>query len=156
MGRRTFLGGLFLGLIGIALGVAGSLAWRHLQPGPPAADGLPPRSLEATVYLPLHDNRGKPFPPARLRGAIDLLVRRFGGATLGPRRQGFWLAADKRVQAEPVQLLTVSFARDRLEEFRRAVARVGRRLGQEAIYVRFEEPRVELIDAAAESREKER
>jgi hypothetical protein len=130
---------LNLGLLalGIALGVSGVLLWQRW--------GEPVRSWEATVYLPVNDNRGKPFPPKEWRAAIGILVERFGGATLGGRREGFWLGARRRIQREPVRLLTVSFDRGRLDEFRQAVREVGKRLGQQTVYVRYEEPHVELI-----------
>ena len=49
--------------------------------------------------------------------------------------------------------MAISFAPQRLEEFRRAVYAAGRRLGQEAMYVRFEEPRIELIAVGATGRD---
>jgi len=45
--------------------------------------------------------------------------------------------------------VVVSFAPERLDELRAAVHAVGKRLGQEAMYVRFEAPRVELIAVRA-------
>jgi hypothetical protein len=44
-----------------------------------------------------------------------------------------------------VRPVVVSFAPERLSDFRRSVQEVGELLGQDAVYVRFEEPRVELI-----------
>jgi hypothetical protein len=52
---------------------------------------------------------------------------------------------------EQVRPVIVSFAPGRLDEFRHAVHNVGQRLGQEAMYVRFEEPRVQLIPVGAAS-----
>jgi hypothetical protein len=154
MGWRGFLVGVLLLAAGIALGASAV----HLWPGGrPTADteGLPARMLEATVYLPLRDNQGHEFPPGEWQAAIDGLVKHMGGATLGDKRQGFWLT-DGTVQREPVQLLTVSLERRRLGAFRQAVEELGRRLGQKSVYVRWEEPRVELIDIPTAPPEKGR
>jgi hypothetical protein len=127
---------------------------RGEAPGPDveptaAVDRAPPRSWEATVYLPLADNQGRPFTEAEWGGALEVLVAHFGGATLGDPHEGCWLDARRRVHREPVRPVVVSFAPRRIDEFRRAVLDVGRRLDQEAMYVRFDEPRVELIPVAA-------
>jgi hypothetical protein len=137
MTRRSVFWNLGVLALGVALGASGLFLWQRWRE--------PARSWEATVYLPVNDNRGKPFPPREWRAAIGVLVERFGGATLGDRREGFWLDAHRHIQREPVRLLTVSFDRGRLDEFRQAVHEVGKRLGQQTVYVRFEEPHVELI-----------
>jgi hypothetical protein len=69
----------------------------------------------------------------------------FGGATLGTPQEGCWLDARGLVCREQVRPVVISFAAERLDEFRGAVRAVGQFLGQEVMYVRFEEPRVELI-----------
>jgi hypothetical protein len=147
MGRRI-LAGIGLLSLGAALGAVGTLFWQHWQPPEPAEDA-PARSWEATVYLPIKDNAGKPFPPHVWDKAVGVLVRRFGGATLGPKRQGLWLTNDRNIQSEPVRLVTVSFDRGRLGQFREAVREVGNRLGQETVYIRLEEPRIEFIAVPA-------
>jgi hypothetical protein len=113
--------------------------------GAPAA-----RHWEATVFLPLADNRGRSFTETTWHEALARLVTPFGGATLGEPREGCWLDARGRVCREQVRPVVVSFAPERLNEFRRAVHDVGRCLGQEAMYVRFEEPFVDLIPVGAE------
>src|SRR5262245_40754230 len=100
------------------------------------------------VYLPLADNEGRPFTDAQWQAALEILVTRFGGATLGEPQEGCWLDASQRVCRERVWPVVVSFVSARLEEFRRAVQEVGRYPGQEAIYIRFEKPQVELIPLA--------
>jgi hypothetical protein len=100
------------------------------------------------VYMPLADNTGRPFPEETWQEALAALVVPFGGATLDSPREGCWLDARGRIFREQVRPVFVSFAPERLDEFRGAVRAVGRRLGQETMYVRFEEPRVELIRGA--------
>jgi hypothetical protein len=143
------------GLIGVAMLAAGIAVGRYAPPhrddvarpdGALAAAGRPaPRCWEATVYLPLADNTGRPFSEGAWQEALAVLVVPFGGATLGTVQEGCWLDARGRVCREQVRPVVISFGPDRLDEFRDAVRAVGRRLGQEAMYVRFEEPRVELI-----------
>jgi hypothetical protein len=156
---------LLLGLLGVALFAAGLAVggyavhtWERspgLSPQPPAADA-PPRVWEGTVYVPLTDNQGRRFTDEEWRRALDVLAADFGGATLGTEVEGWSLDPQKRVRREPVRPVAVSFGRDRLGDFRERVREVGRRLGQEAMYVRLEEPRVELLTVAPGNSEKDR
>jgi hypothetical protein len=118
-------------------------------PAPPGDRAGPaPRRWEATVYLPLSDNRGRTFPDTVWQEALEALVSPFGGATLGPPQEGCWVNARGQVCREWVRPIVISFAPDHLTTFRNTVRDVGTRLGQEAMYVRFEEPRVDLIPIA--------
>jgi hypothetical protein len=110
-----------------------------------------PRRCEATVYLPLADNQGRAFPEAEWEAALAGLVAPFGGATLGTAREGLWLDAERRLHREWVRPVVISFDHRRLDEYRQAVRKVGRQLRQEAVYVRFEEPRIDLIAVDAGS-----
>jgi len=128
-----------LGLLVFAAGtVVGAVAWPQLEP-------TPPRRWEATVYLPLQDNAGKRFAPAVWNEALDMLIAEFGGATLGQEVTGCWVNDSGKIQREPVQLVIVSLERNKLPRLRAALHRIAELLGQEAIYVRYEEPRIELI-----------
>jgi hypothetical protein len=146
---------LLRGLLGFALFVAGLVAggaavfWWLSSSGPP-------RVWEATVLVPLVDNRGERVPPERWNNALEPLVDDFGGATLGPEQEGWWRDSQKQIHREPVRPVVVSFDHQRLAEFRRAVLEVGRRLGQEAIYVRLEEPRVEVLSVGEGNSQKDR
>jgi hypothetical protein len=109
------------------------------------AEGLPQRRLEAVVYLPTQPNPEHPFTPKEWDDAIALLVREMGGATLGPTAEGCWLGDDGKMQREPIRLVVVSFERDRLDTFRRAIRQVGEKLGQKMLYFRLEQPRIEEL-----------
>jgi hypothetical protein len=128
----------------------------RVSDAPSTAARPAPRRWEATVYLPLADNLGQSFAETVWQEALERLVTPFGGATLGPPQEGCWVDARQRVCREPVRPVVVSFAPERLGEFRRAVHAVGQHLGQEAMYVRFEEPRVELIPVGAAHTEGDR
>lgn len=148
---------LFRGLIGLGLLTAGIALGRWTTPASDPPGSCPemrsalvaeisiPRSWEATVYLPLADNQGSPFTEEHWHEALEILVRRFGGATLGDPREGCWFDASRRMQRERNRPVVVTFASHRLEEFRQAIHEVGQFLGQEAMYVRFDEARVDLI-----------
>jgi hypothetical protein len=114
------------------------------------AGGPAPRCWEATVYLPLADNAGATFTAVTWQGALDELVIPFGGATLGEPQDGCWVDPRGRVCRERVRPVVVSFAPDRLDEFRHAVRGAGTRLGQQAMCVRLEEPRVELVPVSGD------
>lgn len=153
------------GMIGSILLVAGILFGRLTAPGSvssirPHEEPVTvvswkpvPRSCEATVYLPLADNHGKPFVETDWQQALTALVMQFGGATLGEAREGYWLDAQQRVRREQVRPVIVSFAPERLEEFRLVVRDLGKRLGQEAMYIRFDEPRVDVVPVEVERAE---
>jgi hypothetical protein len=150
---KRWLLGLGLLAVGFVAGAGAVFAWErwHGPPPPAAAEEAPPRCWEAVVYLPLTDGQGKPFPDTTVEEAVGSLVSTFGGATLGDRRDGYWLDEHGRLRRETVRPVTISFPRERLAGFRQAVRDVGRRLGQECMYVRLEEPRVELIRSGAET-----
>lgn len=134
-----------VGLFGAGLLVGGfAIHLWHIH-----ADNGPARHLEATVFLPLVDNHDQPLSPERWQAALKPLVANFGGATVGPPVEGFWHDSQGKLRREPVRPVVVSFAAARLVEFRRTLHDVGRELGQEAIYVRFEEPRIELLKVNA-------
>jgi hypothetical protein len=155
MNRRSTLIGMVLLAVGMVLGAVGILLWQSVQEWAPGKETAPPRMYEATIYLPLQDNQGVEFHREEWLAAIEILIQDFGGGTLGARQEGFWQSGE-HIQREPVQLLTISFERERLGRFREKVREVGRRLGQDSVYVRFEEPRIELIDCPAGPGKKER
>ena len=144
--RRRFGWGALGFALGLAVGAAATFAWHLHQVG--RLGGLPPRRSEATVFLPLVDNDGRAVPEERWREALGLLVTEFGGATLGAPVEGCWRDADGTIRREPVRPVVVSFEPGRLANFRQALQRVGRRLGQQVLYTRFSEPRVELTPVA--------
>jgi hypothetical protein len=137
-GRRlaAFVAVFVLGL------VLGGLAV-HLWQRPHTGGGEPPRRWEATVFLPLNDNDGKLITAEEWQAALALFVREFGGATLGEVVEGYYDDGGK-VQHERMRPVIVSFEPHRLDDFRRTLDAVGRRLGQKEMYTRFERPHVEL------------
>ncbi len=132
-------------LLGVVVGVGTAALFLARPPLWARPFGTLARRIEATIYLPTRNNGNKPFSEEQWHAALQVLVAEFGGATIGPPMEGYW--SDKgRLFREPVRLVTVSFDPERLKRFRQLVREVARRLGQESIYTRFEEPRIELSD----------
>jgi hypothetical protein len=122
--------------------IAGALVLTLIQRW--QADALPPPRLEATVFLPLVDNNDRAFTDEKWQEVLGLFADAFGGATLGPEQEGAWRDDGGRVRREPIRLIVVSFEPGQLAEFRRVVDEAGSRLGQDAVYIRFERPHVEI------------
>ncbi len=139
-----FLFGVLVG--GISLSLIQSPSWhRPLQ--------TLSRRVEATIYLPTVDNDRQPFSDEKWQAALQVLVDEFGGATLGPPMEGCWAGKSglhppksATLHIEPVRPVTISFEPGRLKRFQELVRQVGRQLGQESTYTRYEEPRIELAD----------
>jgi hypothetical protein len=151
-GVRATVVGLVLFLGGMAAGAGAVVGWQHLH-RPPLAD-LPPKRCEATIYLPVVDNDGRRIGDEDWRQAVAGLVADFGGATLGAEQEGWWVDDRRQVHREPVRLVVISFERQRLPEFRAGLRDLGRRLGQEELYVRLEEPHIELLPVGGVTPEK--
>jgi hypothetical protein len=138
---RRLAPGFFLFLLGV--GVGGGAVWYWIA-RPPATSDEPPVRWEATVFLPIVANPEHPFTIQDWDDAIALLVKAFGGATLGTEIEGWWMDDQGRLQRERVRPVIVSFEPAKLGDFRRVLDTVGRRLGQKAMYTRFERPQIEV------------
>ncbi len=101
--------------------------------------------LEATIHLPTRGNPDHPFTERQWDDAVALLAKEFGGATLGAECEGCWIDGQGLMQREPVRLVIISFEAGRLGRFREVVRETGRRLGQEALYIRYEEPGIDIL-----------
>lgn len=127
-------------LLGMLAGAGAVLGWQRYR-----VPAVPERRLEATVYLPTTDDRGHPVGEERWQKALGLLVKDLGGTTVGPPLDGYWRDDKGQLCHEPVRPVIVSFEPSQLPQFRRTLKEVGRRLGQQVLYTRFEQPRVELL-----------
>src|SRR5262245_4950721 len=96
--------------------------------------------------LPLTDNAGRPIEP---RVIIDLhreLLAEFRGFTIHPTGEGRWRSRPGRVYQEGVVAYEVAVTPERVSLLRDVVCRLGRRLGQLAMYFDAPAPSVEIID----------
>jgi hypothetical protein len=95
--------------------------------------------------IPTHRNDGSKISH-RVRRAILTLVRdTFGGYTLEGPFKGAWVADDGGVYEETSYRLEVLVPPERLSEARALFVRVGKQLGQRAIYLEVREGG-EIID----------
>jgi hypothetical protein len=111
---------------------------------------------QATIYLPTQDNAGQPFSEERWREAIQLLVTRHGGATVGGELEGWWVEeATGKTYREPVRPVVVTLPRGQVGALEQTAREVGAKLSQEAVYFRLEDADVRVISVAEKSRKRE-
>lgn len=84
--------------------------------------------------IPTRRNDGSKVSPRERRAILTLVRDTFGGYSLEGPFQGAWVAADGRVYEEASYRLEVLIPPERLREARELFMRVGKQLGQRAIY----------------------
>ena len=89
--------------------------------------------------LPTHRNDGSKIKRRERRSILTLVRDTFGGYTLEGPFEGAWVADDGRVYEEASYRLEVLVAPQRVSEARELFMRVGRQLGQRAIYFEVRE-----------------
>jgi hypothetical protein len=90
--------------------------------------------VKFTTYVPIRHNDGTPFDPAYLRRVIDRLWRPFHAMTDEGLVRGRWTAPDGTHFRDTCRKISIACDPARLIEAIRGVKKVGRRLGQEAMY----------------------
>src|SRR2546425_13241739 len=96
--------------------------------------------------LPLTGNAGQPI---EARVILDLhreLLAEFQGFTIHPTSQGRWQSRAGRLYQEEVVSYEVAVLQERVSFLREIVCRLGRGLGQLAMYFDAPAPSVEIID----------
>jgi hypothetical protein len=95
--------------------------------------------------IPTHRNDGSKISRREQRAFLTLVRDTFGGYTLEGPFQGAWVADDGRAYEEASYRLEVLVAPERLREARELFTRLGKQLGQRAIYFEVREGG-EIID----------
>jgi hypothetical protein len=95
--------------------------------------------------LPTHRNDGSKISQRERRGILTLVRDTFGGYTLEGPFQGAWVADDGHTYEETSYRLEVLVPAERLSEARELFIRIGKQLGQQAIYFEVREAG-EIID----------
>jgi hypothetical protein len=90
--------------------------------------------VKFTTLIPTTRNDGTPVKPSVLAGLINGLWRPFGGMTNEGLVTGHWIDEDGTEYADTCVKVSVECDRGRLPEAIRGVRRIGRRLGQQAMY----------------------
>ena len=96
--------------------------------------------------LPLTDNAGQPIEAQVILDLHRELLGEFRGFTIHPTSQGRWQSRAGRLYQEEVVVYEVAAPKDKVSVLRDAVCRLGRRLGQLAMYFDAPAPSVEIID----------
>jgi hypothetical protein len=90
--------------------------------------------VKFTTLIPTTRNDGTPVRSSRLAGLINGLWRPFSGMTNEGLVTGHWMDEDGTAYADTCVKVSIECHRDRLSEAIRAVRRIGRKLGQRAMY----------------------
>ena len=96
--------------------------------------------------VPLTDNEGRPIDPQVIVDLHRELLGQFGGFTIHPTSQGRWQSRAGRVYQEEVVVYEVAIPPEKVATLRDVVSRLGRRLGQLAMYFDAPAPSVEIIE----------
>ena len=99
--------------------------------------------------LPLTDNGGQPIDSDVIIDLHRELLDKFGGFTIQPTSQGRWRSRMGTLYQEEIVTYEVAVVPDRIADLRELVCRLGRRLGQEAMYFDAPLPSVDIIDLSA-------
>jgi hypothetical protein len=90
--------------------------------------------VKFTTFIPTTRNDGTPFKPSALHRLVDSLWRPFRGVTKEGTVTGHWIDEDGTEFTEVCLKVAIECDRDRFFEAIKAVRRIGRRLGQRAMY----------------------
>jgi hypothetical protein len=95
--------------------------------------------------IPTHRNDGSRISRRERRSILSLVRDTFAGYTLEGPFEGTWVADDGRVYAETSYRLEVLVPPERVSEARELFIRIGKLLGQRAMYFEVREAG-EIID----------
>jgi hypothetical protein len=90
--------------------------------------------VKFTTLIPTAQHDGTVVPPSRLARLIDSLWRPFGGMTNEGLVTGHWIDTDGTEFKDVCVKVSVECDRGRLQEAMRAVRKIGRKLGQRAMF----------------------
>lgn len=90
--------------------------------------------MKFTTLIPTHYNDGSPVSQRVLQDIQREFWTKYGGATVEGIVQGFWLDAGTLYEDECLKIV-VSCDNERLSEVEQHIIQIGKRLGQEAMYL---------------------
>src|SRR2546430_12307354 len=90
--------------------------------------------MKFTTLIPTRRNDGTPVKPSVLHRLVDSLWRPFRGMTSEGHVTGHWIDDDGTEFTDVCMKVSIECDRSRLPEAIRAVKRLGRKLGQRAMY----------------------
>jgi hypothetical protein len=90
--------------------------------------------VKFTTLIPTTRNDGTPIESAKLDRIIDSIWRPFKGMTQEGTVTGYWVDEDGTEYRDLCVKISIECDRSRLQEAIRLVRKVGRKLGQRAMY----------------------
>lgn len=108
---------------------------------------------EGLINIPHFDNHGNSLS-VLVEIAMEILAKQFGGAT-AIEAKGFWIGPDGKHYIEPITQLVTAYdpSCSMSDAYLRGVAQsIGSQAGQLAMYIRYANGEVEIIDTAKEQR----
>lgn len=115
----------------------------HLLPGAIVAEGddcPDPQRTMYTLYAPLTDNNGSPFPPDVLRRVSARITAQIGGCTIYPASIGIWIDRTGRSRNDVIAPM-VAIALDGSEHlgfFVGFAAQLALELDQDEVFVTYQ------------------
>jgi hypothetical protein len=85
--------------------------------------------------IPTHRNDGSEISESELTRILNRVVDKFHGYSWEGPCHGVWISADGTVYREKSYTLEVVVPRERIKHSRAHFARIGKQLGQKAIYI---------------------
>ena len=95
--------------------------------------------LLVITRIPTHRNGGRKISAKERREVLRQVRDAFGGYSLEGPFQGVWVADDGKVYEETSYRLEVVIGPGELQEAREMVIRIGKQLGQRAMYFEIRE-----------------
>jgi hypothetical protein len=89
--------------------------------------------------IPKHRNDGSEISEAELTRILNRVVDKFNGYSWEGPCRGAWVSADGTVYREESYRLEVVVAPEQVKQARAHFARIGKQLGQKAIYIEVRE-----------------
>ncbi|HJT36375.1 MAG TPA: hypothetical protein VJ783_30410 [Pirellulales bacterium] len=91
--------------------------------------------MRFTTIIPIRRNKGPKVGAAELQAIYDMLTAKFGGMTQEGQTQGQWIdLKDGKIYRDHGRKVTVVCDNERLVEAESIVRKIGRQLGQKAMY----------------------
>jgi len=108
--------------------------------------------MKFTTLIPLHFNDGREVPPEQISKILDDLALQFGGCSDEGVTKGQWLdPKDLTLYRDESRRVSVSCDNRLLWEARQTVIRIGKELGQRAMYFEVRDfDGVQVLEVPAE------
>lgn len=105
--------------------------------------------IKCVVLLPLVRNDRSPVTPVELKGILHEFLDEFGGYTVAGEVEGGWRSPEGIEYRDRNTQVWLAIEQRAISKLRRMLIDIGRRLGQEAMYLEVTGAKVDIIHTAA-------